>query len=149
MRPRSPWWPYVGLILSGGVFGFVWVFLMMRDVNRLERRPVVPLKRLATALGIGLLLYSVLLVAPEAMVAIFSSGRTTPIVAAIVLATTLVVLLIIMLTIVDRYAQVGLGRRYGAIDALAIIGLVFANGVAFIAVQQRLNSLIEKRSQAS
>src|SRR6266566_2008977 len=39
-RTRSPGLLYAAVFASGGIFALVWLFLLMQDVNRLQRRRV-------------------------------------------------------------------------------------------------------------
>jgi hypothetical protein len=57
MKRRSPWMMYAGYLVSGGLFGFLWLILLMRDVNELERSSVFSLRFLSSILLFGLLAF--------------------------------------------------------------------------------------------
>src|SRR5437879_2996157 len=56
-RTRSPGLLYAAVFASGGIFALVWLFLLMQDVNRLQRRRVFNTALFLSVYCFGLALY--------------------------------------------------------------------------------------------
>src|SRR5438105_6009433 len=63
-RTRSPGLLYAAVFASGGIFALVWHFLLMQDVNRLQRRPVFNTALFLSVYCFGLALYFALIFWP-------------------------------------------------------------------------------------
>lgn len=147
MKARPEWWLYTALFFSGGFFAWVWIVMLMHDINRYEQRPVFPVKSLAFAFAIGLALHFAFLFVPSAFpTAILAvSGVWVPVL--FILPSALVALMIALLVLVCRHAKTSIGVGFGVRDVFAIIGLTLLMMLSFVMVQQRVNVLVEKKDR--
>jgi len=139
---------YVILVISNGLFGFVWIVLLMRDINRLERRPIFPVKALGIFFALGLLLHFSMLFAPE----VFPVGPrsfSSRFAILVTLGTTLLAVLASMLVLVYRRARLDLGMAFHAVDILVVVGLTLLLMMSFVLVQKCVNTLVTRQMQAT
>jgi hypothetical protein len=52
-KNRSAFLSYVLVMLTGGIFAFVWAGLMMRDINRLAGRKRIPVVAISTVMAVS------------------------------------------------------------------------------------------------
>src|SRR5579859_7540224 len=56
-RPRSALWYYLAVWASGGLFIFVWLYLLLRDINRLAKTRIINATALVGTL-VGLVVFN-------------------------------------------------------------------------------------------
>jgi hypothetical protein len=54
MRPRRTWLMYLAVRDSGGIFAFVWLVILMRDINQIEGRRICTVEQLVVVMLFGL-----------------------------------------------------------------------------------------------
>src|SRR5262250_258154 len=126
MRLRSPWLRYLAFAVSGGLFGFVWLILLMRDVNQIERRNVLPAGMISRIFLFGIPAYLLVVfywmwlrVRPPSW-AFFS-------IASMGIALDLILFVFIMR--VSLYVSRALGRSSPRMDAAGIVALTVLAGL--------------------
>ena len=133
---------YVLVLVTGGLFGFVWLALMMRDVDVVTGRrggwSVLPLTLLG-GLAAHLILLALIISFPPA-----SATREALIVPDILLAAILLLLLFGGAVIIDNKIRLALGLRSSIREALLVVLLTFAMFVSLVFLQRRLNDLSER-----
>lgn len=139
-KKRSEWWLYASLVLSFGLFGFVWPVLMARDVNELQRRPVFPVVLLGLSFGVGGMIY---LSAGFGVPAVIND-KSTRLVILIAVSLLLYALQIALLILVYRQSRIMANLPFGAQQVAAVIALHLLMQLSFVIVQQSLNSTIER-----
>jgi hypothetical protein len=144
-RRRSAWLMYGVLLISGGLFAFIWLVMLMRDINSVERRAVFPTSPLAATLFIGLLCYFYLIFGPPAFGTQPGGISTTRLAATVILGVGLNLLYITLLILICRHVKVALGSRFGAIDGIVVVVLTILIGLSLVLVQSQLNILVERR----
>jgi len=145
MRLRSPWLRYLAFAVSGGLFCFVWLILLMRDVNQIERRKVLPVRMISRIFLFGIPAYFLVIFywmwlrqrPPSwAFVSIASMG------------IALDLILLVFIVRVSLYVSRALGRSSACMDAAGIVVLTILAGLSFIVLQRRMNILVERSSSA-
>lgn len=144
MRSRSPWLLYAVTLASAGYFAFAWLVMLMRDINRIERRIVFPTNVIAWGIGLSVAGYLCIIFAlltldppPEWLIRL---GLF-----AMILFVALCVVSILLLVFVARCIARASGVKFRYRDALIIIVLSLLWFLSFPIVQRRLNELIEGR----
>jgi ATP/ADP translocase len=137
---------YLLVLASGGQFVWIWLLMLMSDVNRSERAPIFPTKTVAVCFVIGIVLHFALLFGPGV------GGRTISTVyghwlpALLVLPIILVVSLLTFLVVIARHASMAIGDSFRTCDAILIVTLTILGAVSFIVVQRQVNRLIRTRA---
>ncbi len=145
MRLRSPWLRYLAFAASGGLFGFAWLILLMRDVNQIERRNVFPVRVIS-----GIFLFGF----PACLLVVFywMWWRVVPpswaLFSIASMAIALDLILFVFIVRVSLYASRALGRSCPRMDAAGIVVLTILAGLSFIVLQRRMNILVERASFA-
>lgn len=145
-KARSEWVFYAVLLLSGGFFSFVWLVMMMRDINRLEQRTVFAIRSTVVSLSVLLLLYFGLLFFRRTLDDIGFGSFFSRFVIAFIIAITILVILVIILACVYKHAKIALGMSFNSLDVLVILVLSFLMMLSFVLVQKRMNILIRQAS---
>ena len=147
MRPRRTWLMYLAVLASGGLFAFVWLVILMRDINEIEGRRVFPVEQLAVVLLLGLaahvvltfdFVFGLLTVRPPTAV------PTIRLAVMFALAFTLVLLECSLIVLTTRHVTRALGAQYHVRDAVITIVLNIWL-LSFVIAQRRFNALIESR----
>jgi hypothetical protein len=139
MKSRSEWLCYVLLLFTNGLFAFIWIFLLMRDVNRLAGRRVFPAGGLLIVLAAGFLIYLAVLIFPRTLATELALPQGYSFAAVFSLAVSFLVFLMTVLILIYRRSKLALGQPFGAIDVLKTIGLSVVMFLSFIMVQQQVN----------
>lgn len=144
MKRRSPWLMYVGVLASAGLFAFVWLILLMRDVNQLERRTAFPAKSLTVFLSLGLPAYYLAVFFLPFPVAEPSTTRQVCLALIFVFAIALILLMFISLVRLSLHVTRALGYTSHAMHATLIVVLTLLSLISFVILQRRINILIER-----
>lgn len=144
-RTRSEWLLYLLVLASGGQFVWIWLLMLMSDVNRSERAPIFPTKTVAVCFAIGIALHFALLFGPgvggDTLSAVYGSWLP----ALFVLPAVLVVSLVTFLVLIARKAKMATGDGFRAWDAVLIVALTVLAALSFVVVQRKVNRLIRTR----
>lgn len=149
VKARPEWWLYTALFFSGGFFAWVWIVMLMRDINRCERRSVFPVKSLTFAFAIGLTLHFLFLFFPTVFPTISLAAPGVWGLILFILPATLVALMSVFLVLVYRHAKISLGAEFGGGDVFAVAGLTLLMMLSFVMVQQRVNLFVELKDRAA
>lgn len=137
---RSPTLYYAYFLLSGGLFIFVWTYILMIDTNRAYRRNVFP-ARTISLITLSLFLFGIGLI----LLSIWSGrGISREIVPLILLPLFTAELIVFFAIPVAVYnAVISLGDGHGrARDSSSIVLKMFALGLGLPFLQKRLNLAI-------
>lgn len=146
MNARSPWWLYAALVCTSGLFAYIWLILLVRDVNHIKGRSEIPSGPFIAALCAGFLAYLTILFYPRTLALTFSVPQQVLTTLLFVLALFLYLVLVATLVVVYRHTKIVLGVKFGARDVLAVIGLTVLMFVSLIMVQQNMNAAIERKA---
>jgi len=147
MRPRRTWLMYLAVLASSGLFAFVWLVILMRDINQIEGRRVFPVEQLAVVMVFGL---AALVFLTFDLFFVLATVRPPPDVPTILLVVTftlafaLVLLEYSLIVLATRHVTRALGAQYHVRDAVITIVLNIWF-LSFVTVQRRLNALIGSR----
>ena len=147
MRPRRTWLMYLAVLASSGLFAFVWLVILMRDINQIEGRRVFPVEQLAVVMVFGL---AALVFLTFDLFFVWATVRPPPDVPTILLVVTftlafaLVLLEYSLIVLATRHVTRALGAQYHVRDAVITIVLNIWF-LSFVTVQRRLNALIGSR----
>lgn len=122
--------------------------MLMHDINRLERRLVFPVKTLTVLFSLGLLFYLTVLFAPETLIGLGPEFSEARLVLLLNVGLALPPALIVMLILVLRRANSKLGITSSFRDSLLVVGLSLMVMLSFVLVQQRVDILISRGTQA-
>jgi hypothetical protein len=129
------------VIVSGGLFAFPWVLLILRDINRYERKPIFRVRFLAFLFLLALALYFLFIFGPL----IFQKPEWRINVAAlVVLGVGLNLLLFSLLAKASVYVDEALGASFKFTRAAILIVLTFVAALSLVVLQRRLNLLIAR-----
>jgi hypothetical protein len=146
MTLRSPWLRYMATIVSGGLFLFVWLILLMRDVNQIERRTTFPTRAVTAILLVGV---------PAYLLLVFSLPSGAPlrhwwiVLLLGVMGLAFNLILFVYLVRVSLYATRALGYTFHRTHATAMVLLTFTAMLSFVILQYRMNTLVERSSSSS
>jgi len=138
---------YLAVLASSGLFAFVWLVILMRDINQIEGRRVFPVEQLAVVMVFGL---AVLVFLTFDLFFVLATVRPPPDVPTILLVVTftlafaLVLLEYSLIVLATRHVTRALGAQYHVRDAVITIVLNIWF-LSFVTVQRRLNALIGSR----
>jgi hypothetical protein len=138
---------YLAVLVSGGLFAFVWLVILMRDINQIEGRRVFPVEQLAVVMLLGLATHVFL---TFDLVFVWATVRPPPdvptiqLVVIFTLAFALVLLEYTLIVLTTRHVTRALGAQYHVRDAVITIVLNIWL-LSLVIVQTRLNALIESR----
>ena len=59
LTARSPFLYYAFVFLTGGMFAYIWILLLARDINRISERSIFNLKALSALVGLLLIIIAV------------------------------------------------------------------------------------------
>lgn len=139
MKSRSPWPLYAITIASAGYFSFIWLVMLMFDINRTEGRIIFP-KTIAAGLILGVIVYLGLI-----FVILFFDFPTETFLflakTALVLACSLVVISNILMVVISKRIAERSGKKFRIHDALSIVLLTIFGFFSLPIVQTRLNKL--------
>jgi hypothetical protein len=144
VKRRSPWLLYIGLLVSGGLFVFVWIILLMRDVNQFEERIAFPVKPITMAFISALLIYFISIV--SLVIAEHSTARQILLVFIIAIGMTINLLLIVLIARLALHISTALGHAYPVMFALMSVVLTFLAGLSLVVLQYQMNTLINRLS---
>jgi hypothetical protein len=147
MKKRSSWLWYLASLASSGVAFFVWLYLIMRDVNYAEGRSIFSAKQYKATISIGGALLVLLLTSVFYTSGNTSGARQIFIVATFFVGLSLNLYLFVMIARVSAYVSRSLGYVAPAAQALLIVLLMFCGGVSLIVLQARTNTLIDSRAR--
>jgi len=137
MRILPPWTLYILTLLSGGLFMYVWLHLLMTQVNELEQRAVFPARAISAAMAIGLTAY----LGNIAMI-LTPHGYFAPLTG---LGSPLGLAPFVLIVLVDRHVRQASGQALSFSTAVATFLLTLDYLISYPLVQQRLNDLIVAR----
>jgi len=138
---------YLAVLASSGLFAFVWLVILMRDINQIEGRRVFPVEQLAVVMVFGL---AALVFLTFDLFFVLATVRPPPDVPTILLVVTftlafaLVLLEYSLIVLATRHVTRALGAQYHVRDAVITIVLNIWF-LSFVTVQRRLNALIGSR----
>jgi hypothetical protein len=142
VRTRPAWLLYLLVLLSGGLFGFAWLLLMLRDANVAAGKHE---DAGLSAIFLGLLaLYFVM------CAAMMSYGFPVPailLVPVIVLALTLTGLWMSFVVIITNKIRCASGLPPSFTEAIAMIVLSILVFISLPILQRRLNKIAKARPQ--
>jgi hypothetical protein len=142
VRSRRTWLMYVLTLATGGLVGFVWVVLMLRDANlvtgRREGWPVLS-KVFLGSLAVYYILFVLIISSPFA-----SPIHRMLILPEVLLAIVLLGMVIALVVTIRNRICVALNFTPSAKDTILIIVLTFPWFISLIILQQRLNRLAER-----
>jgi len=132
---------YLAVLATGGLFSFVWILLLMRDLNLLEQKTIFPVKLYVQMMVPGLIVYffGVLL-----LMSSYRWGLLLPL--TMTLGIALELFLFVSLARVSMHVTKALGYGHHAAHALVVILLMFVCFVSSIVLQRRMNALIALRA---
>jgi hypothetical protein len=137
---------YAVVLATGGQFAWVWLFMLMRDINYMERRTVFPTTSLAVASFIGLLIYFSLIFVPPMPGTLPQGTSSTRLALMFILGVGLLVFQIVLLVQIHRHIKIALDSPFNGMDAILTVGLTLLMLLSYVLIQKRLNVLIERRS---
>ena len=141
MTLRSPWLRYLAFALSGGLFSFVWLILLMRDVNQIERRNLFPVKSVSGIFLFGIPVYLL-------AVLFLMWWRVQPpswaVFTVVLMGIALELILYVFIVRVSIYVSRASGRSSPRMEAIGIVVLTILAGLSFIVLQRRMNILVER-----
>lgn len=141
VRPRSPWLYYLYVFLSAGIFLFPWIVMMMNDINRFERRSVLPVTYFKFFFVIALPIYALLIV-----LAGFSLDPPWLtefwIASVITLCIAIYVSIVVAVILISRHVTKSLGANFRLRQALLLIALTVFWYASLIVIQRQLNRLL-------
>ena len=137
---------YAGLLLTSGLLGFLWLVLMMRDVNAIAGRWLFPTARIAVVFAIMLTAYLGLLVL------LFSQPFDGPIArwnlrAIFALAIVLLSSIFASLVCLARKIAAIQDAEFGLANIIKIVVLTIPFFLSFPVLQRRINA-VSRRSAA-
>jgi hypothetical protein len=140
---RSPWLLYPLFFFTGGHFGWIWILLLMSDINMIEMRRVFPIRMVA----LGVATYYVLLIA--LFILFFLSGASLSTHAMSIYGFFAVAIghsmfWIISAIVIDRHIYRLRSSTYGFLDGVVTVLFTLLWGVSFIRAQVRINKLIAR-----
>jgi len=144
VRRRSPWLLYVAVLVSGGLFAFLWLIIFMRDVNRLERRPVFPVAAMTVIFLLSLLIYAMLIIFLPEYKRMEYSIRSTWIILIFALGIFITIFLIVELSLVHIHISRALEVGSDPGNVLTVIVFTILMFLSFVIVQRRLNTLQQR-----
>ena len=147
MRPRRTWLMYLAALASSGLFAFVWLVMLMRDINQIEGRRVFPVEQLVVVMLFGLAAHVFLTFDLVFVLVTVRPPPDVPTIRLIVmftLAFALVLLECTLIVLTTRHVTRALGAQYHVRDAVITIVLNIWL-LSFVIVQRRMNALIESR----
>jgi hypothetical protein len=147
VKSRSPWLMYAAVWLSGGYFSLVWLVLMMRDVNQMERRSAFPVSAIAVVFLLGLSIFFFLAFGFSTPGAGPQATSTVRILLIGILGLPLSLAPFVVLIFVSRYVEKALGCEFRAINAIVLVALSFLMFLSLPVVQRRMNVLAERAKQ--
>lgn len=142
---RSPWLMYALVWVSGGLFAWVWLFMLMQGVNNLEGRRVFAVRPLAAVMIAALLAYFWLIFGPSTPGTApgMSSARISLI---LLLAGAFLVFQIAIPILLQRHIKTALERDFSALDSFYIALLTLLVFLSLAIVQRNFNILVDKKS---
>jgi hypothetical protein len=145
-RTRSPWLLYAAVFASGGIFAWVWVFLLMQDVNRLKRRNVFNTALYFYVFCFGVALYFALIFWPPLPGTV--PPGLSPLRLGLILSVGLALLVFpaVVIVQVNNGITTPLSAKSRSLNAIVIVLLTFLMFISLITVQLRLNELIRTRT---
>src|SRR5258708_17547703 len=134
-RTRPPWLLYAAVFASGGIFALIWLFLLMQDVNRLQRRRVFNTALYLAVFCFGLALYFALIFWPP-LPATVPPGLS-PLRLGLILSVGLALLIFPAIVIVQVNNQIttALSSKSRLMNAIVIVLLTFLMFISLITVQ--------------
>ena len=145
-RTRSPGLLYAAVFASGGIFALVWHFLLMQDVNRLQRRNVFNTALFLSVYCFGLALYFALIFWPPLPGTV--PPGLLPLRLGLILSVGLALLVFpaVVIVQVNNEITAALSSRSRSPNAIVLVLLTFFMFISLIEVQMRLNELIRIRT---
>jgi hypothetical protein len=145
-RIRSPGLLYAAVFASGGIFALVWLFLLMQDVNRLQRRRVFNTALFLSVYCFGLALYFALIFWPPLPGTV--PPGLSPLRLGLILSVGLALLVVPAVVTVQLNNEItaALSSRSRSPNAIVLVLLTFLMFISLIVVQLRLNELIRTRT---
>jgi hypothetical protein len=137
---------YAVVVLTGGLFTFAWLIMLMRDIKHVERRTLFPARSLGFALFVGLLIYFSLIFVPPMPGTLPQATSSTRLALMLILGAGLLLFQITLLIQIHRHINLALESTFSVVDAIVTISLTLLMFLSFVLVQKRLNVLIERRS---
>jgi hypothetical protein len=136
---------YAATLATGGLIAFVWIVMLMRDVNQLERRSAFPSTQLAIASCLGLSAFLFLIFALPSPATVVPGMSATRLSLIITLGVVLSLYQFVSIVLVSRHVNVALGARFRAIDVVASVLLTLCMLLSLPMTQRRLNNVIERK----
>ena len=145
-RIRSPGLLYAAVFGSGGIFAPVWLFLLMQDVNRLQRRRVFNTALFLSVYCFGLALYFALIFWSPLPGTV--PPGLSPLRLGLILSVGLALLVFPAVAIVQVNNEItaALSSRSRSPNTIVLVFLTFFMFISLIEVQVRLNELIRTRT---
>jgi hypothetical protein len=137
---------YAVLLVTGGQFTWVWLVMLMRDINDMERRSVFPATSLAIASFIGLLIYFSLIFFPPMPGTLPQGMSSTRLALMFILGVGLLLFQIVLLVQIHRHIKIALESTFNVMDAIFTAALTLLMFLSFVHVQKSLNVVIEGRA---
>jgi len=138
---------YLTVLASGGLFAFVWLVILTRDINEIEGRRVFPVEQLAVVFLFGLAAHVFLtfdLVFGLLTVRSPQGVPTIRLVVMVTLAFALVLLEYTLIVLTTRHVTRVVGAQYHVRDAVITIVLNIWL-LSFVIVQRRLSAFTKSR----
>ena len=132
---------YALTFLSGGLFPFVWLVLLMRDINELEGKRIFRTGPIAALYTVALAVHLLLTFGFSQTWATPPGTPTYKLVLATGVAFGLLAMLIGSVVVVARRIAFASGRKFGFVGALTTFILTVPFFVSFPILQSRLNRL--------
>lgn len=147
MKSRPTWFLYLLVLLTGGLFGFVWLAMMIRDVTSVlgDRRGWVVLSNLLLfAVGLHLVLLVLIIGSP-----LMSAFHRMLVIVDIPLVLLLIVLEIILILTISNKSHRAIGSLPTVWSTTWIILLTFLMFISLIILQLRLNRITVARRMST
>jgi hypothetical protein len=148
MNKRSPWLMYIAAVITGGPLFYLWLYLLMRDANRLEGRELFNLTRHGQVLLIGVISFVILAIYLFMTFGEVSVIRLFFVVITMMLGLSLSMYLLVMFLRVSAYLTRPLNYSHPAAHIFLLFLLLFIGGLSFVILQSQSNQLIDRRALA-
>ncbi|WP_131836441.1 hypothetical protein [Ancylobacter aquaticus] len=133
------------LVLTGGLYAWVYIILIFNDINKMSERNVFPVRIVSTLFILLGASYISLIFVPPGLRGYAASPPSMGFYAILSISLILVISLFISIVVANSHIRRMSGGTSGWIDGIVIIVLMAFWMASIPLVQHRLNRLLKKR----